>query len=687
MAALTIFIGSFLLFLVQPLAGGMLLPAFGASASVWITCLCTFQTLLVAGYLYSHALTFRLEQRRHAAHCALLLAVPAWIVAAALFRSKLLATLPSASHPALGTFLAVALLVGLPYVLLASNSSLVQSIARDGGNGRNVFRLYAVGNAGSFCGLAAYPFLVEPFFSLTGQMFLLAAGCALYAVFVCMLVWTCRKAKSKSLSSRQWNSAGAQSRREGDSDGGIVRWILFSAFSCFLLNSVTAYLTQDIAPIPMMWAATLGVYLLSWVVGFGASWRWLPVAAGVAAMVASAVCIAFLGPQDGRVFMRNTAGGMVLLFSGGCLIHSLLYRSRPEDRRLTAYYLAIVSGGAVGGVVASVVVPALSCRIVEYPVAVSMVWAIAVATLARRRGLGLAGVAVCVAFAAWAWFRGGAGRGNILAESRNFHSVSAVRQDVLRNGDGDACEVVELFSNGTMHGMQMQIDGRASTAPTTYYTDIGGGLCLEQHPLRVKGLPMRVAFCGMGVGTMAVYGRQGDVFRFMEINPDVIRYACDTNFFTFVSSSSAKIEIVEGDARKVLEAEKKRTEKTYDLIVVDVFTGDAIPVHMATREAVKLYLDRLAPDGILAFHISNWHLNLTPMVKAMAKEFGLHFVCVEGLRPAGSPHKWTSTWAYMSRNPMSFHLGMHQRFVDCSTAKDLSIMTDEQHSLLPYIIW
>lgn len=227
--------------------------------------------------------------------------------------------------------------------------------------------------------------------------------------------------------------------------------------------------------------------------------------------------------------------------------------------------------------------------------------------------------------------------------------------------------------------------GSLSLLPTTYYSISGGGMGIVQHPLRKSGKPIRAALCGMGIGTLAAHGRSGDYFRYYEIDPDVIRYATNTKYFTFLSSSHAIVEIVEGDARQALEKERDAGEEKFDLVVVDVFSGDSIPVHMATREAFQLYLDRLAPEGILAVHLSNWHLDLSPLMTGAAQTFDLQLRGFIGEADPNCPYIFKSYWAYLSRKEIPFSALDSQIEVDYSKLGPARVISDSKHSLLPFI--
>lgn len=685
--AVTIFLGSFLLFGVQPLVGGMLLPHFGGTAAVWTVCLCSYQTLLVAGYFYAHVLAGRSRRRAFWMHALAMVCAAAWVLFVPSLAKTSLPWLSESCRPAIGALAAVLLVVGLPYVLLSANSSAVQALASRGSAGEGAYRLYSVSNAGSLCGLLAYPFLLEPNVSQNAMLRALSAGLLLYAVLLACLLRS-RPAPEEGMAHAPDDGVTGPDRMFVPALG----WFGLSAFSCFLLNAVTTQLGQGVSPIPLMWVVLLGAYLLSWIFGFCTLGGFASALVGGVAVLAGIANVVVMGfPADGMYVPRFVLGVIVLFF--GCLTaHETLYGLRPSARHLTRFYLLVSLGGAAGGLVASLLFPSVTTFVLEFPVAVTLAAALGAVRVGRfvwnriekdNRGLFLIGGTCCVLalLAVSVWF-GQATDGDLLARRRNFYSVSTVQLKVARDAQGRECPAMAMDNNGTTHGLQAISYGRKSLSPTTYYTESGGGMAFEQHPLRKAGRPMRVALCGLGIGTLATYGREGDLLRFYEIDPSVIEYATCTNYFTFLSGSEARVEIVPGDARQSLEREY--AEPGYDLIVVDVFSGDSIPSHMATKEAFSLYMDRLAPDGMLAIHLSNWHLDLSPMVKAAAREFGLNLVAYVGVSGA-NPYEFTSYWAYLSRASIDFAPKDNQLKVDFSVVKDIPLMTDGRHSLIPYL--
>ena len=690
----TIFLGAFLLFLVQPMIGNTLLPVFGGTATVWSVCLATFQTLLVGGYFYAHLLRrrdnncSRLSIRHLYFHLSLLLLAAGWLIIAALHRVELL-KLAVAMPAALGVFSAVLLMVAFPYVILSANSTLVQDLSV------GKYALYAVSNLGSLIGLWAYPLACERYFTLTQQWTMFAGLCFAYALFFSALVFAKRKALVPPV-------ADVTPAPAPQGNAPFRPWLYFglSALSCFLLNAVSTHLGSDITPLPLLWVALLSLYLLSYILGFSDRPSRIAPWVGIVLIPLAIYATWHMGLAEFRHFKMELVTASCFLFIGGFIIHSRLYASRPGSGHLTAYYLMLALGGAFGGTICSFLMPVVTDRIVEYPVAVALVLGVALAGMYEKSNMipadqrphwlnrgnaALIGTAVVIGVGLVGVGRVGSAEGAVLKRYRNFYGSGVVAHRTIETSTGEPYEANEFRCNGTTHGFQIQSGRWAGMTPTVYYAEHAGGLPLLNHPKAKAGEPMRVGLCGMGIGTLASYARNVDFYRFYEINPAVAALAQEKSLFSFLPDCKGKGEVVVDDARRGLERERAENEAKYDVLVVDVFTGDAIPPHMATREAFALYLDRLADHGILAFHLSNWHLDLIPMIKAAAQVFNLK---AESYYCSATPYAFESTWAFLSREelPVMFDARCHTK-VDFSLVPDVDLMSDERHSLLPYIQW
>ena len=691
----TIFLGAFLLFLVQPMVGNTLLPVFGGTATVWSVCLAAFQILLVAGYWYAHVVGVRRTGTRALpVHCVLLFAGAAWIWIAARHRPEI-AGLAEGMPSAAGVLTAVVALVAVPYIILSANSSLVQEIS--GGK----YGLYAVSNLGSLLGLWAYPMAFERWLPLSGQW---AAFSVLSIVYAAMFTWLVLAGRG----AKNGGNGGVGTRRPTDGrDEALpshgagfrpIRYFALSALSCFLLNAVSTHLGSDITPLPLLWVALLSLYLLSYIIGFTKRGSQLAPLAGALLVPMAAYAAWHVGLAEFRHFKMEMVAGASVLFVGGLVVHSRLYAMRPDKEHLTRYYLMIALGGAFGGAVCSFLMPVVCDRVLEYPLAVAAVLGVALVlvyeaaaarwgrrALPERRNAIAFGAVVTLVVGLTGMARIGSADGKVLKRYRNFYGCGVVSHRTIKVSSGELYEANEFRCNGTTHGFQICTGRWAGNTPTVYYAAHAGGLPLVNHRKAKSGEPMRIGLCGMGIGTLAAYARAGDFYRFYEINSAVAELARDKALFSFLSDCKGEVEVVVDDARCALERERAADEPKYDVLVVDVFTGDAIPSHMATREAFALYLDRLASDGILAFHLSNWHLDLIPMIKAAALEFDLK---AEAYYCSATPYAFESTWAFLSREnlPSMFDGRCHTK-VDFSLVPDVDLMSDERHSLLPYIQW
>ncbi len=699
--AAAVFFGSFLLFMIQPLLGRTLLPVFGGSAAVWSVCLGAYQVLLLAGYAYAHLLAGKSARTQRAAHLALLGVAVAWAFGFAALRLTLKGLFGNSSTPSLEVLFCVLAFVGLPYVLLAAGSTLVQAwvagadAPQRGEAGRGVYRLYAVSNLGSLMGLLIYPFVLEPFVPLTMQWYGFAVGLGLYALLIARAGWGGRTVPLPSAARAEAGTpppaADCRLPVEALRPPSSFLWFFLPAMSAFLLNAVIAHLFIDVTPMPLVWVVMLAVFLLSYVVGFsrfGEGRRGVWGSLSVAALMGVAVANGLWGTGS---FYPNAAAAVAVVFCVGVLLHGWLYAERPETSRLTGFYLAIAAGGAAGGLLASIVAPLVFNRVLEYPL-ILLVCALLVAWrlpkpafVARSRRNVWAYLACCgAAWLALAFVTARHTQSRVVFRARNFYGSLAVTQTLERFGASGVVPVHYLWFGQTTHGIQLR-SPELRTKGTAYFGQTGGGIAFHAHPRYQRGAPMKVGVVGLGAGTLACYGRPGDLFRFYEINPQVVRVATDPQLFTYLPDARMPIDLVPGDARRMLEKERAAGDPLYDLLVIDAYSGDAVPYHLATREAFRLYFDRLAPEGILAVHVSNWHIDLLPLCKAAASGLGVHPYGV--LSVAEDSVTADAIWVFMTRQPMTYRYpgksSVHE--VDWSQIRDVTAPTDEKGSLIPLL--
>ncbi len=614
----TVALGAVLLFLVQPMVARAVLPWFGGSAAVWTTCQLFFQVLLLAGYGWTHGLVRRLAPRRqvHVQVGLIAAATLGLLVTAVAWGSPVIPGLglrpTSSDAPVPRLLLTLLLAVGLPYFALATTGPLLQAWASKR-SGVNVYRLYAVSNAGSLLGLLLYPFALEPLTTLRVQGWLWGAGFLAWGVGLTLA--------SRGVSGDvEVGPTAAEKPRW-------ARWLTLSATPVVLLLAVTNHLTQEVAPIPFLWVLPLVAYLASFIVTFESE-RWyrrawaLPVLAALSLGIAALRSVEQELPLPLRVLLF-----IAFLFVACVAAHGELAASRPSPAGLTGFYAALALGGALGGVFVGLVAPAVFSSFVELELGLVALLIVLAVVLRGGRGaslwwllVGLVGVLLLVGHSAR--------QRGVLAARRDFFGV--VR--VVASGEGDD-EANLLMHGRTVHGAQ-QVHHRE--AATTYYapeSGVGRLLSLE------RAAPRRVGVIGLGIGTLAAYGRAGDTYRFYEISPTVVSFAKgEGGFFTFLGDSKAQTSVALGDARTVLEGE---APNGFDVLVLDAFSSDSVPVHLLTREAMALYVSHLAPGGVLALHLSNRSLSLIPVAARVGREVGLI--------PAVIGQKATSSWALPSR--------------------------------------
>ncbi len=632
---LTIFLSAFLLFQVQPIAARYILPWFGGGPAVWTSCLLFFQIGLLAGYLYAHWLSSRAGSRvAPMVHAGLLAASLLFLPIrpnAAIWKT------PSNVDPSLRILLLLAVTAGVPYFLLSATGPLLQRWFALGAPGKSPWRLYALSNLGSLIALLSYPFLVEPNLRLDTQV---RAWSILYAVFALLCGVVAWRRRALGLTAQPESDADSTAR---PGLGLILFWVGLAACGSTLLVATTNQISQEIAVNPFLWVAPLAIYLLTFILTFESSRFYrravFAVATGVLAPIA---CVT---PSVGGALSLRWQLVLYLfaLFVTCIVCHGELAVSRPAQRYLTTFYVAIAAGGALGGVFVALLAPRLFTEFIEYPIGLAAVCL-----------LGFAGWLRTGAMAQWtsgnfavrvplmALLLGGftalvacftTGNQESVASARNFFGILRVLDRSDSNG-----VFRELRHGRTRHGLQF-LDGPRRQWPTSYYGPHSG----VAMALNALDRPNRsIAVVGLGAGTLAAWGRAGDIFRFYEINPDVDKIA--HRWFSFLKDSKAQTEIVLGDARAQMERELAAgPARQFDLIAVDAFSSDAIPFHLLTSECADVYRRRLAPGGLLLLHISNRVLNLEPVARGMAQHLGwtaLLFVSGDdpGTRESGS--KW-----------------------------------------------
>lgn len=669
--AATIFLGSFISFALEPMIGRTLLPVFGGTPTVWVTCLGAFQLLMVGGYFYGER---RMGRGMFRLHLALLVLAGIWCSALSVCSAPILDAVSSITGTGpLDVFVSVVVLVGFAFILLSANASIVQTLSC------GEYRLYSISNLGSLLGLFAYPVFIEPFVGLRVQWLMLGGGILVYAVFL----FCCNR----------FEINGSFAVKANESEKPFKGWLYFllPLLSCALLNAVTTHLTLDIAPIPLLWAILLGIFLLSYVIGFSGKVKsgWCALPAAVSAFLA----FWWHHAGKGNSVVDQLPVSAALLFFVCTFMHAWLYEERPSQSRLGRYYLLNVIGGAVGGVITTILAPLVFSSVIEFPGIIVLSAALVAAWLILRgcnRYVAALAVLAGAAILAGACFQsaGKEGQGKVIHRSRGFFGTIYVKEVLAGSSDGMGIKIHEFYHGETCHGAQV-MRKEMEKMPTAYYTPYGCGYAVWGHPKYKANKPMRVNMIGLGMGVLCAYARANDYYRGYDVSPETLALAKNEEMFTFVSHCSGKVDLELSDARKGLEKELANGAEPYDVIVVDAFTGDSIPYHLSTREALDLYFKLLKPDGILCIHISNKHLNLQPYIKRIGLEYGIEpimLACKDDPARLG----YATLAAFFTRQPEKLaqlpkNNPNYIRF-DLSNVKPLpEIPTDDKGSFLPLV--
>jgi hypothetical protein len=671
--AVTIFLGAFLLFQVQPLVGRFLLPWFGGSPEVWTTCMLFFQLFLLAGYGWAHLCIRFLTPRRQSLVQIGLLVIAA--VTLSVVPADSLKPSPT-DNPILKILLICAASVGLPYFLLSTTGPVLQSWFARLLPGQSPYRLYALSNAGSLLALVSFPLFFEPYFTRLAIAKFWSAGFLVYAgLYAAAAVIQWKSSPTATLASKSEPLKPAAKI----SQSLFWLWIALPACASVELLAVTTKITQDIAVVPFLWIVPLSLYLLSFIICFDHP-RWYVRPVFLILFMAGIIGV-IIAINLGEHLNTATMIGLYLamLFFCSMVCHGELFRLRPDSSHLTAYYLAISAGGAIGGILVAVVAP-LIFR-VYHELHLGLLASAAVVMMAqqelkpdqqKRRRIWVTALVIVGAIGIVFQGRKSVKDQTAIINVRNFFGVLTVWEEAPQIPEDHKL----LLQHGTtFHGLQFQAPDK-KLLPTSYYSPTSGvGRLLESMP---KQDHRRIGIVGLGVGTIAIYGNPTDLICFYEINPEVERLA--RRYFTYLSESKADIRILLGDARLTLE---NQPPQNYDVLVLDAFNSDSVPVHLLTKEAIEIYLKHLNSDGVLAFHISSNYLNLAKVVWRMAEEYHLHSVFIEG---EINPQSGTvfSDWILLSPNPAMLATPQITRAISTQTpdSSGVNLWTDDHMNLL-----
>jgi len=676
--ACTIFLSAFLLFQVQPMIARMILPWFGGSAAVWTTCMLFFQMVLLLGYLYVYWSVRRWDPKLHArVHIALLL-----------LSLLLLPITPGVQwkpqggeNPSLQILLLLAACVGVPYFLLSTTSPLLQSWYSKTGSDKLPYRLFALSNLGSMLALISYPAVVEPYLPARTQGMVWSIA---FAAFVALcsataLLTTRRVVVTPVIEEQEVADAGPAPEAST-----LGLWASLAAVPSALLLAVTTHLTQDVAAIPFLWIVPLALYLLSFILCFDADgWYRRPVF--MVLLIPSLGSMAYFlqtGTEDYNLHILLSAFSAAFFVC--CMVcHGEMVRLKPHPKYLTSFYLMLSVGGAFGGLFVGLIAPYVFNSLIEFPIALMACAFLAViAMVSDPRSRFYEGwtqwsvilmISAVLALCVYCGRTVKKTTADYSVVTRNFYGGLRVRES---GKDGDWDQYRTLLHGAINHGEEWLHPDRRRD-PLTYYCPASGvGVAIRT---REVGQPQKVGVFGLGAGSIAGYGRPGDEYKFYEINSLVLSLA--RSQFFYLPEARQKVDVVLGDARLSLEREPKQN---FDVLAIDCFSGDSIPVHLLTKEAVELYFSHLKPKGVLAVHVSNRYLDLEPVVERIATSMGKGTLQVESEEDEAG-NCFGSTWVLVA-NPDVFKSKVFESAGNPVTARpNLRIWTDDYSSLLSVV--
>ncbi|GLX77225.1 hypothetical protein tinsulaeT_05650 [Thalassotalea insulae] len=633
---IAIFIGAFLLFQVQPLVAKIILPIFGGGAAIWTACLLFFQGFLLLGYLYAHLLgkikSLKMQLKLHSG----LLFVSLISLPLTPIESRIESTeLPLFNILSLLTFS-----IGLPYLLLASTGPLVQKWFSVVKHDKLPYQLYSLSNAASLIALLSFPFLIEPLLAGSAQRNLWSVGYGSYCLVLLALMYHIAK-------QQRIKQTISQSVVNKSPLSHVMLWFGLSITGVVLLVATTNAMTQNIPPVPFLWILPLCLYLLSFIISFHSPkwyvrWYWFLLFIPTAII---AILMFFIGSQFSIVTQVVLYSS--ILFAACMICHGELARLKPCVSQLTWYYLVIATGGFIGSALVAFVAQAVFVQFLEFPLAILAVFVLfslavyqAVKQVNKLMILSLSLAIIC---AGVLWQLNEQYLQSDVFNQRNFYGVLSVK-DIQT----ETLNERRLIDGTTSHGTQ-SLDIEKQGIPLSYYRKYTGvALALEQFAeLNQLERGVNVGLIGLGAGTLAAYGQQDDNYRFYELNPGVINAA--QRYFSYLENSRADIAIISGDARVSLTRELSQQQpQNFDVLVIDAFSGDSIPQHLLTVEAMALYWQHLAEDGVIAIHISNSHLNLLPLMQGLAQQTNIQLVYFK--TQAEQQHGHDTEWVWLTNN-------------------------------------
>ncbi len=671
--ALTILASAFLLFQVEPIIAKIILPWFGGSAAVWTVSLLFFQLALLAGYLYAHASVRYLKPRAQMVVHVGLLAVS--LLALPIYPREAWKPGPG-EDPTFGILRLLTVTVGLTFFLLSTTAPLVQAWYARRFQGAVPYRLYALSNAGSMLALLSYPVLVEPLLTTRQQTSMWSWA---YAGFLAVCVAAALR-----------SGAGAGEPLSAATDAAAVvrpgprlyaQWLALPACASVLLLAITNHLSQNVAAIPFLWVLPLSLYLLSFILCFESSgWYRRNPYLQLLAVALGSMAYAIGADLGGNLNIKV----LVTLFSLGlftcCMVcHGELAELKPHPRYLTHYYLMISAGGALGGIIVGLVAPKLLDGYYELPLGLVFNAVLIVTVLKLDSSLTwfrkwwqpapLAAVVLTLALAVFVGLQIRNSLADVRLRVRNFYGELTVKD----SGPPTDLDATRSLTHGTINHGEQFLNPAKRDLPTTYYgKNTGIGVAIRS---KGKTAAVRVGVIGLGTGTIAAYARPGDYYRYYEINPLVLWIAHTQ--FTFLANCKGKVEVAMGDARLSLERE---SPENFDVVAVDAFSGDAIPIHLLTRQAMDLYFHHLRPNGILAVHISNRYLDLQPVIAGETNATG-RVARVVDTEDDDSADVFGATWVLVTTPAAGFDGDILKSSTEIQPARKVRLWTDDYSNL------
>jgi hypothetical protein len=662
--ALTIFLSAFLLFLVQPLIAKQILPWFGGAASVWTTCLLFFQSALLAGYAYADASVRWLRPRQQVyVHAALMLLSLALLPILANTSWK-----PSGNEePILRILGLLTVTIGLPYLLLSTTTPLLQAWYWRRFNASVPYRLFALSNFASLLALLGYPVLIEPYFGVTASANLWSLMYGLFVV-VCGLTgfYSIRNMPADAdVARKQASDSDAPAAKTPTSH--LLLWLLLSAMGSCVLLAVSNHITQNIASVPFLWVLPLALYLLTFIICFDQP-RWYVRGLFMPLLAVSVLGMAWMIDS---LELASAAPLFALgLFAACMFCHGELARLKPDPRQLTLYYLMISVGGALGALLVAIGAPLMLKGYYEMH---AVLLALAVLLVVRVWGLHwvfrIATLGVVVAVS---WLDVEAIRSytqDVREMDRNFYGV-------VRTRDKTDPSLFRVMYHGAINHGGQHLEPGKTMEPTSYF----GRTSAYGRLLASLDGPRKVGVIGLGAGALITHSREGDQWVFYEIDPSVVDIAARE--FSFQREAKARIEHVLGDGRLALEREAPRG---YDMLAIDAFSGDSIPMHLITREAMATYIKHIKPDGAIVFQATNRFVNLMPVIRRLADEFGMQTAWVSDWADREGEDYYTSSTdqVIVTRNLALLERPLIKQASEPAPARaDLPIFTDDFYNLL-----